>query len=157
MSGWGLVGLAAIAFGPATANVEPRSSQISVADPAPQLAAAQAVTSSAATAQYRPTGFEAYKIWLVGRARQAGIRETTIRYIPGLQLKPRVMELDRAQQPRASTSRSFAPFAPYRREHVSSVADHSRAKPLLRALAAAFPDPDTLRSRSRRADGDLRP
>jgi len=121
MSGWGLAGLAVIAFGPVTADVEPRSNPISVADLAPQLAAAQAVTSSAAIAQYRPTGFEAYKIWLVGRARQAGVRETTIRYIPGLQLKPRVMELDRAQQPRASTSRSFAPFAPYRRDHVSSV------------------------------------
>jgi membrane-bound lytic murein transglycosylase B len=120
MSGWGLAGLAAIAFGPATANVDPRSNQTSVPNPAPKLAAAQAVTSSAAAVQYRPTGFEAYKIWLVGRARRAGIREAAVRYIPGLQLKPRVMELDRAQQPRASTG-SFAPFAPYRREHVSSV------------------------------------
>src|SRR4029453_7442954 len=53
------------------------------------------------------------------RARRAGIRETTIRYIPTLQLKERAMQLDRAQQPRPSSG-SIAPFAPYRREHVTA-------------------------------------
>ena len=121
MSGWGLVGLTAIAFGPATANVEPRSRQPIQSSQAVKMAATQAVTSSAAAAQYRPTGWEAYKVWLMGRARQAGIREATIRAnVPGLQLKPRVMELDRAQQPRPATG-YVAPFAPYRRDHVTPV------------------------------------
>jgi membrane-bound lytic murein transglycosylase B len=120
MSGWGLVGLTAIAFGPATANVEPRSGQAVIASPAPKAVSMPTAASTATVVQYRPTGWEAYKIWLMSRARQAGIREATTRYIPTLQLKARVMELDRAQQPRPSTG-NVAPFAPYRREHVTPV------------------------------------
>ena len=87
--------------------------------PASTVPAARTVPASTAAVQYRPSGWEAYKIWLVSRARRAGIRETTIAYIPTLQLKERAMQLDRAQQPRPSSG-YIAPFAPYRREHVTA-------------------------------------
>lgn len=105
LSGWTLIGLAAVAFGPASAQV--------VQQPAPVYA--HPVYAA-------PTGFEAYKIWLISRARREGVREATIQaYIPGLQLNSRVMELDRAQKPQPRTSSFMAPFAPYRRDHVTPV------------------------------------
>ena len=99
------MGLAAVALGPASAQV--------VQQPAPVYAqSAYAV----------PTGFDAYKIWLISRARRAGVREATIQAsIPNLSMNSRVMQLDRAQQPQPRTSNYMAPFAPYRRDHVTSV------------------------------------
>jgi len=132
IGGWTLVGLAAVAFGPASAQVEPRA-------PSPQLAqyqpppprtnvlppAPRVIYPSQAYARptyAAPTGFEAYKLWLMGRARRESVREATIQaHVPGLQLNSRAMQLDRAQQPVARTSNYMAPFAPYRREHVTPV------------------------------------
>ena len=100
---WILVGFAGVALGPASAQV---------VQPAPAYAQ---------PAYAAPTGFEAYKIWLISRARREGVREATIQAtIPSLQLNDRVIELDRAQQPRPRTSSFMAPFAPYRAEHVTS-------------------------------------
>ena len=118
MSGWGLVALTAIGFGSATARPEPQTLRTASPPAAVKLTASQATISYAQPVQ-RPTGFEAYKLWLAGKARGAGIREATIRaYIPTLRLNARAMELDRAQQPRSSGG-SIAPFAPYRRDHVT--------------------------------------
>jgi lytic murein transglycosylase len=118
-----MVGLAAVAFGPASAQYQPQpyppqQSRPSVAAPAPRVIyPSQAYAQPAYAA---PTGFEAYKLWLIGRARREGVREATIQAtIPGLQLNHRAIELDRAQQPRPRTSSYMAPFAPYRREHVT--------------------------------------
>ena len=104
INGWILVGLTGVAPGPASAQV-----------------ALQPVTVYAQPAATAPTGFDAYKIWLISRARREGVREATIQTsIPSLQLNNRVMELDRAQQPQPRTSNFMAPFAPYRSEHVTS-------------------------------------
>ncbi|MEO5612757.1 MAG: lytic murein transglycosylase [Sphingomicrobium sp.] len=104
IKGWILAGFASVAPGPASAQ-----------------AVLQPMPTYAQPAFAAPTGFEAYKIWLISRARRAGIREATIQAtIPGLQLNARAMELDRAQQPRPRTSSFMAPFAPYRAEHVTA-------------------------------------
>jgi hypothetical protein len=69
-----------------------------------------------------PTGFDAYKLYLAGRARSEGIGDATIRStVPYLTLNARAIELDRAQRPapRVAGSAYMAPFAPYRREHVT--------------------------------------
>ena len=101
---WISVGLAGVALGPADAQIVQQTLPIY----------AQPATAA-------PTGFEAYKIWLSGRARREGIREATIQAaIPSLQLNDRVMQLDQAQQPRPRTSSFMAPFAPYRAEHVTA-------------------------------------
>lgn len=121
---WIWVGLAAVALGPAAAQYQPPQYQpppprVLVSPPAAvTVHRSQPFAQPAYTA---PTGFEAYKIWLIGRARREGVRETTIQAtIPGLQLNSRAIELDRAQQPRPRTSNFMAPFAPYRAEHVSA-------------------------------------
>ena len=122
ISGWTLVGLAGIAMGPASAQVEPRAAgpRIAQAQATPYPAAPSPAPTYAQPAYTAPTGFAAYKIWLMNRARREGIREATIQAtIPGLTLNSRAIELDRAQQPRPRTSNFMAPFAPYRREHVT--------------------------------------
>jgi lytic murein transglycosylase len=126
ISGWTLVGLGAVAFGSANAQVdqgrlpETRTAQY---QPVPQGPGLQRVQPTYPAQTYAaPTGFEAYKPWLAARARREGIREGTIRAtVPYLRLSARAMELDRAQRPRPSTGASpyMAPFAPYRREHVT--------------------------------------
>ena len=104
INSWILVGLAGVAIGPAEAQIIQQT--------------APAYTQPAYAA---PTGFDAYKIWLISRARRARVREATIQAtIPGLRLNARAMELDRAQQPRPRTSSFMAPFAPYRAEHVTA-------------------------------------
>ena len=135
-SGWTVVGLAAVAFGPAVAQVDPLaprpSAQVQPApvQPAPlaqPLPARPAVTapdprSILYPGYSAPTGFAAYKQWLMGRARREGVREATIQaHVPQLQLNSRAIALDRAQQPVPRTSSYMAPFAPYRREHVTPV------------------------------------
>lgn len=98
------MGLAAVGLGPANAQV---------GQPAPVYAP---------PAYAAPTGFEAYKIWLISRARRDGVREATIQaYIPGLELNSRVIAYDQAQKPEPRTSDFMAPFAPYRRDHVTEV------------------------------------
>ena len=122
LSGWTLVALAGVAFGPATAQVEPRA-RLAQVQPRP----AQPVYVSprpiyVQPVQAAPSGFAAYKLWLASRARREGVREATIRAtVPYLQVNSRAIELDQAQRPRARTSNYMAPFAPYRREHVTPV------------------------------------
>jgi lytic murein transglycosylase len=69
-----------------------------------------------------PTGFDAYKPYLMARARREGVREATIQaVVPSLRLSARAMELDRAQKPSSTVSNYMAPFAPYRARHVTPV------------------------------------
>jgi len=91
--------------------------------PVPPAVAAQASQSIYFPAvSAAPTGFAAYKLWLMSRARRDGVREATIQaYVPSLQLNSRAIELDRRQRPEPRTSNYMAPFAPYRREHVTPV------------------------------------
>lgn len=67
-------------------------------------------------------GFERYKPRLMQIARSGGVREATIQaYVPGLRLRTRAIELDRAQAPVApglSSSRT-SPLSPYLRRHVT--------------------------------------
>ena len=127
ISGWTLVGVAAVAFGPASAQVDPLAPravqpQARPAPPRPTVVAPAPRTFYPQPAYAAPTGFAAYKQYLMARARREGVREATIQAtIPYLQLNERAMELDRAQQPRPRTSNFMAPFAPYRREHVTPV------------------------------------
>jgi lytic murein transglycosylase len=94
--------------------------------PRPQLAAAQAYPQAVvrpARPAYVPSTdpFEQYKAYLMGRSRQAGIREATIQaVIPGLQINRRVMELDRAQRPTSSSSNDPPSFRPYLDRHITS-------------------------------------
>jgi lytic murein transglycosylase len=66
-------------------------------------------------------GFEAFKPYLVQRARSAGVREATIQaYVPTLRLSERAMQLDRAQKPVATPSNNApAPLSPYLLQHVT--------------------------------------
>jgi membrane-bound lytic murein transglycosylase B len=126
LSGWTLVGLAAVAFGPASAQVDPLAPR--PAPPAVQTAPARPVVVTPAPRTFypqpayaAPTGFAAYKQYLIGKARREGVREATIQAtVPYLQLNSRAIDLDRAQRPRPRTSNYMAPFAPYRREHVTA-------------------------------------
>ena len=125
ISGWTLVGLAAVAFGPASAQVdplEPRPTQMRPAPAQPAVVTPQPRTVYPQPAYAQPTGFAAYKQYLLAKARSQGVREATIQAtIPYLQLNSRAIELDRAQQPRPRTSNFMAPFAPYRQRHVTPV------------------------------------
>lgn len=67
-----------------------------------------------------PTGFQAYKLYLAGRARSEGVREATIReHVPNLSLSSRAIELDRSQPGGPPNSSYIPPFSPYQRRHVT--------------------------------------
>ena len=124
--GWAVVSLTAGAFGPASPQADApaggRGVTLAQAATPPLVTPAQAQRPAYAQPATALTGFEAYKAYLAARARQSGIREATIRaHVPGLQLNARAMQLDRAQRPTTPTSNYMAPFAPYRREHVTPV------------------------------------
>ena len=124
LSGWTLVGLAAVAIGPASAQVDPLAPRPAPvqAQPQPTRPVLTPVTprSIVYPGYAAPTGFAAYKQYLMAKARSERVREATIQAtIPYLQLNWRAIELDRAQQPRPRTSNFMAPFAPYRRQHVT--------------------------------------
>jgi lytic murein transglycosylase len=94
------------------AAVSPASAQV---DPLAPLAQPVAQPVYAA-----PTGFEAYKLHLMGLARRHGVRESTIQgHIPGLDLNRRAMDLDRSQPGGPPNSSYIPPFSPYQRRHVT--------------------------------------
>ena len=129
IGGWTVVGLAAVAFGSANAQVEqrPRAVQTAQYQPAPMTGTIRQQMRPIFPPQFQapvqaPTGFDAYKLYLAGRARRDGIREATVAStVPYLTLNSRAIELDHAQRPapRIAGSAYMAPFAPYRREHVT--------------------------------------
>jgi len=97
----------------AVASVSPASAQV---DPLAPL-----VQPAAQSTYAVPSGFEGYKLYLMGLARSQGVREATIRAnVPGLDLNRRVMELDQSQPGGPPNSNYFPPFSPYERRHVTS-------------------------------------
>jgi membrane-bound lytic murein transglycosylase B len=119
----------AMAFGPASAQVEPLvplprvATSQAQAQPTPSYTTLQPVqTAQVVRPGYaQPTGFAAYKLYLAARARREGVREATIQAnVPGLELNTRAMELDRAQPGGPPNSTYIPPFAPYRARHVTS-------------------------------------
>ena len=128
-SGWMLVGMVAIALGPASARVEMADTsskrvEAAATQTVPKVAAPAKAAASVATAAQTPvyaaaSGFDAYKAYLAQLARSQRISEATIRAnVPGLDLNARAMELDRAQRPTGRSS-GIPPMAPYIREHVT--------------------------------------
>lgn len=104
---------------------------VAQSDPlAPLPAAPPAVRVESFPQAYRPlspapatglTGFAAYKQTLIARARSAGVRDATIQAtIPYLSLNARVISLDRGQPGGVNNPNAIPPFAPYRRQHVTS-------------------------------------
>ena len=129
MSGWMLVGLVAVALGPASAEVDRRPPiQQVIRAPAPKVEQPKPTVPLQAAAQVAygqpsytaPAGYTAYKNWLMHRARHEGVREATIQaYVPSLNLNARAIELDRAQRPSSSSGNSIPRMAPYIRDHVT--------------------------------------
>jgi lytic murein transglycosylase len=71
------------------------------------------------------TGFAQYRLRLAALARSGGVREATIQsVIPTLELNSRVVQLDRSQPGGIPSPQTVnnppAPFAPYRRKHVTA-------------------------------------
>jgi lytic murein transglycosylase len=96
----------------AVAAVSPASAQVNPLAPLTQSVAQSAYGS--------PTGFEGYKLYLMGLARSQGVRESTIRAnVPGLELNRRAMELDQSQPGGPPNSSYIPPFSPYQRKHVT--------------------------------------
>ncbi len=130
---WIALGAAVLAFGPASAQVDPLAPLSQKAQPRPGSAQLQPSPAAAQVAaplqiavvqpqqQAASTGFEAYKQYLIHAARREGIREATIQsYVPGLRLNERAMQLDRAQRPgAAAASGQVPPLAPYLLNHVT--------------------------------------
>ncbi len=98
--------VAAVSISPASAQVDPL---------------APLVQSAAQSSYAAPSGFEGYKLYLMGLARSQGVRDSTIRAnVPGLDLNRRVMELDQSQPAGPPNSSYIPPFTPYERKHVTS-------------------------------------
>ncbi len=140
-----VAGLIALALGPAeaqdsrlTSKAEARvqlvqSQPVTVGrrtyspPPIPQPVYLPPVYSQPVYAQQAPMapasgGFEQYKAYLIGRARNERVREATIQaVIPGLRVNSRAIELDRAQRPTAPSASNAPPsFASYLDRHITS-------------------------------------
>ena len=132
ISGWITAAAAAMALGPATAQVDPlaplparpqaapaRPATVLPAQPRPQPA------TSAQLTPYRPpysapASFQSYTTYLAAKARSEGVREATIQaVIPYLRYNHRVVELDRAQRPTSTRSGYLPSFRPYLDRHVT--------------------------------------
>ncbi len=120
---WILAAGAALASWPARAQSDPLG-------PLPQPAQSSAVLQPVSMQPVQtyvtrpiyaaPTGFDAYKLYLAGRARSAGIREATIQAnVLGLDLNRRAIQLDQSQPGGPPNSSYIPPFAPYQRDHVT--------------------------------------
>ena len=134
LSGWSFVGLSAASLGAASPEVGQVAAQPQSSERAVEVAQTYArpyPTAQIAQAQLQANPFEQYKAYLMGRARSAGVRDTTSRMvIPTLRLNQRVMDLDRAQRP-LSTSSNYGPptFGPYLSKHITtSLINRGRAR-----------------------------
>lgn len=116
-----LAGLAFLALGPAEAQDSRSRAAISEAPQPPksvQVAALQTYPRAYSSPQRSP--FEQYKAYLIGRARIAGVRESTIQStIPYLRFNQRVIDLDRSQSPSAPRYDSMPSFGPYLSRHIT--------------------------------------
>lgn len=105
------------------------SSAVAQVDPLAPLPDAPPPAPTQRIVQYSPpplsspaqAGFAGYKTRLAALARGAGVREATIQaVVPFLSLNSRVIQLDRGQPGGVSNPNAAPPFAPYRRNHVTS-------------------------------------
>ena len=125
---WLMAASGALAFGPAAAQVDPlaplpRAATVQAQTrPVPQYTRPQPVQAAPVQPVFsQPTGFAAYKLYLAGLARSAGVREATIQAnVPGLELNTRAMQLDRAQPGGPPNSNYIPLFSPYRTRHVTT-------------------------------------
>ena len=105
-----------------------------------------------ASVSTQASGFEAYKRYLMQRARSEGVTARTIQaYVPSLGLNMRAIELDRAQRPGGVVSGRSPPLRPYLRRHITSSLirrgqnRYSSLWPQLRRIQAIYGvDPATL-------------
>ena len=112
-----LVASASAQVDPLAPLPEPRPTPPPAAGPRPVLVP---LTQTPAAPQPL-SGFALYKLRLADRARREGVSQRIIDLVlPGLQLNSRVIALDHAQKPTPGRSGGVAPFAPYRRQHVSA-------------------------------------
>ena len=122
--GWGMTMVLAGAS-TASAQVDPLAPLpvvTPVATPVSQVIIHRApIYTIPAPASASSGGFSTYKSQLAARARSDGVREATIQnVVPYLTLNSRVITLDRGQPGQVGNPNSTPPFAPYRREHVTS-------------------------------------
>ena len=123
-----LAGMGALAFGPAVAQVDPLAplpapvaQQVQPRPPQPVVIQAPVYRPLQPATVPASSGFDQYKAYLIGRARSAGIRETTIQsVIPYLQLNRRVVELDRSQRPTSTSGIAPSSFGPYINRHITT-------------------------------------
>lgn len=117
-----LAGAGGLALGPAVAQVDPLAplpNRPPVATPANRVQPVAQTPRPAVVQTAAP--FEQYKSYLVGRARSAGVRESTIQsVIPYLRLNSRVIELDHAQRPTSQSHTAPAAFGPYLSRHITT-------------------------------------
>jgi lytic murein transglycosylase len=123
-----LAGVAALALGP----VEAQDNHAKVSQSAPRpVRIAQAITygispprpqAQTQSQSQSQSPFDRYKLYLAAKARNQGVRESTIQaVIPTLQLNSRVMELDRAQRPTPTRYDASPPsFSNYLSRHITS-------------------------------------
>jgi lytic murein transglycosylase len=119
--------MASLAFSPSAAQDADSKAPSQQAGPVSPLTATNAAPADRYGASVVPVeqsraivGFEAFKAYLIQSARRAGVREATIQaYIPTLRLNERAMQLDRAQKPAPTISKSPQPLSPYLRQHVT--------------------------------------
>jgi len=118
-SGWALIGLSAASIAAATPDSgHPRAVE---AAQTPQLAQLYPQPGYAQPATSVSNPWEQYKAYLMGRARGAGVRESTIQAVtPYLRFNQRVVELDRDQRPTAMSSSAPPSFGPYLDRHITS-------------------------------------
>jgi lytic murein transglycosylase len=102
----------------ASAQVDPLAP---LPDAPPPVVRQAAQPVAAASGNTTLMGFAGYKLRLAGLARSAGVREATIQgTVPYLSLNSRVIQLDRGQPGGTNNPNAAPPFAPYRRNHVTS-------------------------------------
>jgi membrane-bound lytic murein transglycosylase B len=98
--------------------VHPPVRQAPIAQPPLVRATVQPVAAQSATSA--SSGFAGYKQRLIGLARSAGVRDSTIQsVVPYLSLNNRVIELDRAQRPTSTSGSAPASFGPYLGRHIT--------------------------------------
>ena len=118
LGGLALAAVSAMAFATPSAQPQPRAAASPPAVREPVELAQTYVTPTYGAPQLSP--WEAHKQRLIALARQQQIRESTIQaVIPGLRVNQRVMDLDRAQRPTAS-SNYVQNYRPYLDRHITT-------------------------------------
>ena len=117
--GMALIAVSAMSLATPSAQVQRRAAPMAAAPELLQIAQTYVYQPTPNTAQ-QTSPWEAHKLRLAALARQQGVREATIQaIIPALRPNQRVMELDRAQRPTAS-SNYVQNYRPYLDRHITT-------------------------------------